>query len=88
MKYILLTVSILLGVAGASQAMDVLIHQKGFSSTSGLLLVDLRYATVTLPALPLFVQVLTLSFGFFTLYLIWQKIRSLKIGKLADYIPG
>lgn len=86
MKYLFLAGSIIFGVAGLSQAMDA-IKSEGISQFAASPLVY-NFQTITLSFTPLpgFARILILSIGFFALYVIWQKLKSLGMGKIADYI--
>ncbi len=86
MKYIFLAGSIIFGIAGISQAMDAFrvggLHELVVSP----IVFNLQYLTVSLTPVPGFVRILILSLGLFVLYLIWQKLKGLGIGKVSEYI--
>ncbi len=86
MKYIFLAGSIILGIAGISQAMND-IKTQGFAHLGAAPInYDFQVLTISFMPLPGFARILVLSVGFFLLYFLWKKLKSLGIGKVADYI--
>ncbi len=87
MKYIFLAGSFFFGIAGITQTMDAF-RMEGFQElVVSPIVFNLHYLTVSLPPAPGFVRILILSLGLFVLYLIWQKLKGLGIGKVSEYIP-
>lgn len=86
MKYIFLTGSIIFGIAGISQAMDELIIEKTYLAKLPIVF-DFQFLSFTFQPVPDFIRILFLSAGFFTLFLIWRKLKKLNIGKLWEYDP-
>ncbi len=75
-----------MGIAGISQAMND-IKTQGFASLGAIPVnYDFQVLTITFTPLPGFARILVLSVGFFVLYFLWKKLKSLGIGKVADYI--
>ncbi|MCP3873814.1 MAG: hypothetical protein GY699_11735 [Desulfobacteraceae bacterium] len=88
MKYIFLIGSIIFGLVGISQAMDVLMGE-GIKQVIKLPVVfNLQWITLSFQPTPGFVKILLLSLGFFSLFLIWRKLKKLGIHKLWEYIPN
>lgn len=87
MKYIFLIASVIFGVAGISQAMDELFIEAGRFIPKAPLIFNLECLSISFQPAPDFVRILVLSAGFFSLFLIWRKLKSLNIGKLWEYDP-
>ncbi len=87
MKYIFLTGSIFFGIVGISQAMDEFTRQTGPVLMSAPIFLKFQYMTLSFQPFPGFVRIILLSVGFFALFLIWNKLKKLGIGKLWEYIP-
>ena len=87
MKYIFLAGSFIFGVVGISQAMDVLMGEGVKQIVKSPVVFNLQYVTISFQPTPGFVKILLLSLGFFSLFLIWQKLKRLGFGKISDYIP-
>ena len=86
MKYIFLAGSIIFGVTGISRAMDAFMADGFGQQTAHKLIYDFQFLTVSLTPFPGFVRILILSAGFFALYLLRRKLKTLGMGKLSEYI--
>ena len=86
MKYIFLAGSVIFGISGISQAMDAFRVEEFQKLVVSPIVYNFQYLTISLTPAPGFVRILILSLGFFILYLIWQKLKSLGIGKVSEYI--
>lgn len=87
MKYIFLTASFIFGIVGISQAMDVLMGEGFSQAIKPPIVFDLQFITISFQPAPLFIRILLLSLGFFSLFLIWQKLKKLGFGKIWEYTP-
>ncbi|MCD4678264.1 MAG: hypothetical protein K8S18_20070 [Desulfobacula sp.] len=87
MKYIFLAGSIIFGIAGISQAMDILMGEGIGPLVKPPVVFDLQYVTISFLPTPGFVKILLLSLGFFSLFLIWQKLKKLGFGKTLGLYP-
>jgi len=87
MKYIFLTASFLFGIAGISQAMDAFLNEGGSHVAKLPVVFNLQFIEISFQPTPLFARILFLSVGFFSLFLIWQKLKKLGLGKIWEYTP-
>ncbi len=85
MKYIFLTGSIIFGIAGICQTMDAFMGDglKQIANSSAIVY-NLQYFTLSFVPTPGFVKVFLLSFGFFSMFVIWKKLKKYGVGKPWD----
>ncbi len=88
MKYIFLTGSILFGITGISQAMEAFKYQGIGAMLEYPIIFKLQHVSISFQATPGFIKIIFLSFGFFALYLIRQRLKDLGLKKINDYIPS
>jgi len=77
MKYMFLAGSFIFGIAGISKAMDELMGEGINQMVRTPVIFNLQYITVSFQPVPGFVKILLLSVGFFSLFLIWKKLKRL-----------
>ena len=82
MKYIFLAGSFIFGITGISRAMDELMGEGVHQIVRTPVVFNLQYITVSFQPVPGFVKILILSAGFFSLFLIWQKLKRLGLPKI------
>ena len=87
MKYIFLAGSLIFGIAGISQAMDVFTGQGTVQTITSPVIYNFQYFTISFQPVPGFIKIILLSLGFFSLFLIWQKLKRLGFGRLSEYTP-
>jgi hypothetical protein len=87
MKYIFLAGSFFFGIVGICQAMDVMMKDSVTTTYTMPVTFDLHPIRVYFYPAPGFIHILLLSLGFFSLFLIWKKLKTLNIGRIWEYIP-
>ena len=87
MKYIWLVISIILGISGFCQAMAAMAGDGLLFTVPEPVVMHFGSVTWSFTQLSTSAHVLILSAGFFAMYLIVNRLRSLRIGPLKDYIP-
>ncbi|WP_300461504.1 hypothetical protein [Desulfobacula sp.] len=87
MKYMFLAGSFFFGITGICQAMDIMINEGVKAMHTMPVTIDLHPITIYFYPAPGFIHILLLSLGFFSLFLIWKKLKALNIGWIWEYIP-